>query len=249
MSGHNRWTKIKRKKEAMGATKGALFTKLIREVTVAARTGGGDPDHNARLRSAVLSAREANMPNDTIARAIKKGTGELEGVQYEEVSYEGYGPGGAALFIEATTDNANRTVAEIRHVFQRYGGNLGAAHSVAWMFDRKAQIALDATKLDEDAVLEAALEAGAEDVVRDADTFVITGPVQQLHAITEQLKTKRIPVQSAEITMMPKSTVKVDGKDAKRLLELIDALEAMDDVAKVSSNFDIDAEALAAATA
>src|SRR5207245_884504 len=152
-------------------------------------------------------------------------------------------------FHQADPGNHHRGEAGLRHVFQRYGGNLGAAHSVAWMFDRKAQIALDATKLDEDAVLEAALEAGAEDVVRDADTFVITGPVQQLHAITEQLKTKRIPVQSAEITMMPKSTVKVDGKDAKRLLELIDALEAMDDVAKVSSNFDMDADALAAATA
>ena len=249
MAGHSKWKQIKRKKAVTDARRGALFTKLIREITIAAKQGGGDPDGNARLRTAIDAAKAENMPLDNIERAIKKGTGELEGVQYEEVSYEGYGPGGAALFIEATTDNANRTVAEIRHVFQRYGGNLGAAHSVAWMFDRKAQIALDATKLDEDAVLEAALEAGAEDVVRDADTFVITGPVQQLHAITEQLKTKRIPVQSAEITMMPKSTVKVDGKDAKRLLELIDAREAMDDVAKVSSNFDIDAEALAAATA
>src|SRR5436309_3635043 len=249
MAGHSKWKQIKRKKAVTDARRGALFTKLIREITIAAKQGSGEPDGKARLRTAIDAAKAENMPLDNIERAIKKGTGELEGVQYEEVSYEGYGPGGAALFIEATTDNANRTVAEIRHVFQRYGGNLGAAHSVAWMFDRKAQIALDATKLDEDAVLEAALEAGAEDVVRDADTFVITGPVQQLHAITEQLKTKRITVHSAETTMMPKSTVKVDGKDAKRLLELIDALEAMDDVAKVSSNFDIDAEALAAATA
>ncbi len=249
MAGHSKWKQIKRKKAVTDARRGALFTKLIREITIAAKQGGGDPAGNARLRTAIDAAKAENMPLDNIERAIKKGTGELEGVQYDEVSYEGYGPGGAALYIEATTDNANRTVAEIRHVFQRYGGNLGAAHSVAWMFDRKAQIALDATKLEEDAVLEAALEAGAEDVVRDGDAFVITGPVQQLHAITEQLKRKQIPVQSAEITMMPKSTVKVDGKDAKKLLELIDALEAMDDVAKVSSNFDIDAEALAAATA
>jgi YebC/PmpR family DNA-binding regulatory protein len=249
MAGHSKWKQIKRKKAVTDARRGALFTKLIREITIAAKQGGGDPAGNARLRTAIDAAKAENMPLDNIERAIKKGTGELEGVQYEEVSYEGYGPGGAALFIEATTDNANRTVAEIRHVFQRYGANLGAAHSVAWMFDRKAQIALDATKVDEDAALEAALEAGAEDVVRDGDAFVITGPVQQLHAITEQLKRKQIPVQSAEITMLPKSTVKVDGKDAKKLLELIDALEAMDDVAKVSSNFDIDAEALAAATA
>ncbi|HET7295913.1 MAG TPA: YebC/PmpR family DNA-binding transcriptional regulator, partial [Gemmatimonadales bacterium] len=159
------------------------------------------------------------------------------------------GPGGTAIFIEATTDNANRTVAEIRNLFQRHGGNLGAAHSVAWMFDRKAQITVDATRADEDAAMEAALDAGADDMVRDGDVFLITGPVHQLHQISERLKAKKIPVQTAEIAMLPKSTVKVDGKDAKRLLQLIEALEELDDVAKVSANFDIDAEALAAATA
>src|SRR6267378_2491649 len=243
MAGHSKWKQIKRKKAVTDARRGALFTKLIREITIAAKQGGGDPAGNARLRTAIDAAKAENMPLDNIERAVKKGTGELEGIQYEEVSYEGYGPGGAAIFIEATTDNANRTVAEIRHLFQRYGGNLGAAKTVAWMFDRKAHISLDATTVDEDA----AMEAGAEDMVRDGDVFLITGPVHRLHEITERLKQRKIPVQSAEIGMIPKSTVKVDGKDAKKLLELIEELEALDDVAKVSSNFDIDAEAMASA--
>ena len=249
MAGHSKWKQIKRKKAVTDARRGALFTKLIREITIAAKQGGGDPAGNARLRTAIDAAKTENMPLDNIERAVKKGTGELEGVTYEEVTYEAYGPGGAALLIEATTDNANRTVAEIRHVFQRYGGNLGAANSVAWMFDRKAQITVDATRAGEDAVMEAALDAGAEDMVREGDAFLITGPAGRLHLISEQLKAKRIAVQAAEIAMLPKSTVKVDGRDAKQLLALIEALEEMDDVAKVSSNFDIDAEALAAATA
>ncbi|HEU5259869.1 MAG TPA: YebC/PmpR family DNA-binding transcriptional regulator [Gemmatimonadales bacterium] len=249
MAGHSKWKQIKRKKAVADARRGALFTKLIREITIAAKQGGGDPGGNPRLRTAIDAAKAENMPLDNIARAVKKGTGELEGVTYDEVTYEGYGPGGAAILIQATTDNANRTVAEIRHVFTRHGGNLGAANSVAWMFDRKAQITVDATKADEDATMEAALDAGAEDMVRDGEVFLITGPASQLHAITERLTTGQIPVQSSELAMIPKSTVKVDGKDAKQLLELIEALEEMDDVAKVSSNFDIDAEAMAAATA
>ncbi len=249
MAGHSKWKQIKRKKAVTDARRGALFTKLIREITIAAKQGGGDPNGNARLRTAIDAAKAENMPLDNIERAVKKGTGELEGVTYEEVSYEGFGPGGAALFIEATTDNANRTVAEIRHVFQRHGGNLGAANSVAWMFDRKAQVSVDATRANEDTVMEAALDAGAEDMVREGDLFLITGPASQLHQITEGLKAKKIPVQTAEIARLPKSTVKVEVKDAKHLLALIDALEEMDDIAKVSSNFDIDAEALAAATA
>jgi YebC/PmpR family DNA-binding regulatory protein len=249
MAGHSKWKQIKRKKAVADARRGALFTRLIREITIAAKHGGGDPAGNPRLRTAIDAAKAENMPLDNIERAINKGTGELAGVQYEEVTYEGYGPGGAAIFIEATTDNPNRTVAEIRHVFQRYGGNLGAANSVAWMFDRKGQITVDAAKAGEDTAMEAALEAGAEDMVRDGDVFLITGPVSQLHAITERLKQRGIAVLAAEITMLPKSTVKVDGKDAKRLLDLIEALEEMDDIARVSSNFDIDAEALAAATA
>jgi YebC/PmpR family DNA-binding regulatory protein len=249
MAGHSKWKQIKRKKAVTDARRGALFTKLIREITIAAKQGGGDPGGNARLRTAIDAAKAENMPLDNIERAIKKGTGELEGVTYEEVTYEGYGPGGTAIFIEATTDNANRTVAEIRNIFERHGGKLGAAHTVAWMFDRKAQITVDATRASEDSAMEAALDAGAEDMVRDGDVFLITGPVSQLHQITERLKAKQIPVQAAEIAMIPKSTVKVDVKDAKQLLRLIEALEEMDDVAKVSANFDIDAEALAAATA
>jgi len=249
MAGHSKWKQIKRKKAVTDARRGALFTKLIREITIAAKQGGGDPAGNPRLRTAIDAAKAENMPLDNIERAVKKGTGELEGVQYVEVTYEGYGPGGAAIFIEATTDNANRIVAEIRHIFTRHGGNLAAANSVAWMFDRKGQITVDATRADEDATMEAALEAGADDMVRDGDLFLITAPVSRLHAIQEDLKARRIPVQAAEIAMIPKSTVRVDGRDAKQLLELIEALEEMDDVAKVWSNFDIDAETLAAATA
>ncbi len=248
MAGHSKWKQIKRKKAVTDQKRGAVFTRLIREITIAARQGGGDPDGNARLRTAIEAAKAENMPLDNIERAIKKGTGELEGIQYEEVTYEAYGPGGAAIFIEATTDNANRTVAEIRHVFTRFGGSLGAANSVAWMFDRKAQITVDATKADEDATLEAALDAGAEDVIRDGDSFLITAPPAQLHAVQDRLKAKKIPVQGAEIAMLPKSHVKIEGKDAQHLLRLIEALEEMDDVAKVHSNFDIDAEAMAAVT-
>ena len=248
MAGHNKWKQIKRKKAVTDARRGAAFTKVIREITIAARQGGGDPAGNARLRTAIEAARAENMPLDNIERAVKKGTGELEGVQYEEVTYEGYGPGGAALLVEAITDNPNRTVAEIRHLFTRYGGNLGAANSVAWMFDRKAQITVDATHADEDATLEAALDAGAEDVVRDGDTFLITAPVARLRAVPDALKTRHLPVQSAEIAMLPKSSVKVEGKDAANLLRLLEALDEMDDVAKVHSNFDIDADAMAAVT-
>ncbi|HXQ27957.1 MAG TPA: YebC/PmpR family DNA-binding transcriptional regulator [Gemmatimonadales bacterium] len=248
MAGHSKWKQIKRKKAVTDARRGAAFTKLIREITIAARQGGGDPAGNARLRTAIEAARAENMPADNIERAVKKGAGGLEGVQYEEVLYEGYGPGGAALLVEATTDNANRTVAEIRHLFTRYGGNLGAANSVAWMFDRKAQIVVAAARTDEDATLEAALDAGAEDVVRDGDTYLITAPMIQLRAVQDGLTARHIAVQSAEIAMLPKNTVKVEGKDAANLLRLIEALDEMDDVAKVHSNFDIDAEAMAAVT-
>jgi len=246
MAGHSKWKQIKRKKAVTDAKRGAAFTKVIREITIAAKQGGGDPAGNPRLRVAIDAAKAENMPMDNIERAIKKGTGELEGVTYEEVIYEGYGPGGAAIFINVTTDNANRTVAEIRHAFSRHGGNLGASNSVAWMFDRKAQIVLDASNVNEDAAMEVALDAGADDMVKDGDTFLITAPPTQLHAVETQLKAKGIPIQSAEIALIPKNTVKVEGGDAKKLLALVEALEEMDDVAKVSSNFDIDAEAMAA---
>ena len=248
MAGHSKWKQIKRKKAVADQKRGAAFTKVIREITIAAKQGGGDPAGNPRLRTAIDAAKAENMPQDNIERAIKKGTGELEGVVYQEVTYEGYGPGGAAILIEATTDNPTRTVADIRHHFTRHGGNLGAANSVAWMFERKGQIAVDATKTTEDQALEAALDAGADDLTRDGDVFMITTPVNRLHAVHDQLKTKRIPVQSAEVAMIPKSTVKVQGGDAKNLLRLIEELEEMDDVARVFSNFDIDAEALAAVT-
>ena len=247
MAGHSKWKQIKRKKAVTDQKRGAVFTRLIREITIAAKQGGGDPGGNARLRTAIDAAKAENMPADNIDRAIKKGTGELEGVTYEEVTYEGYGPGGAALLIQATTDNPNRTVAEIRNVFTRYGANLAATNAVAWMFDRKGQIVVDA-KAGEDATMEAALDAGAEDMVKEGDVYLITTPPTELHAVQEALKAKRLPVQSAEISMVPKNTVKVEGSDAKRLLQLVEGLEEMDDVAKVFSNFDIDAEAMAAVT-
>jgi YebC/PmpR family DNA-binding regulatory protein len=247
MAGHSKWKQIKRKKAVTDQRRGATFTRLIREITIAAKQGGGDPNGNARLRTAIDAAKAENMPWDNIDRAIKKGTGELEGVVYEEVTYEGYGPGGAALLIQATTDNANRTVAEIRNVFTRHGGNLGAANSVAWMFDRKGQIVVD-VKADEDATMEAALDAGAEDMIKEGDVYLITTPAGQLHAVQESLKARKLPVQGAEISMVPKNTVKVEGGDARRLLQLVEGLEEMDDVAKVFSNFDIDAEAMAAVT-
>lgn len=246
MAGHSKWKQIKRKKAVTDAKRGALFTRLIREITIAAKAGGGDPGGNARLRTAIDAAKAENMPADNIDRAVKKGTGELAGVTYEEVTYEGYGPGGAAIMIDATTDNPTRTVADIRHIFSRNGGNLGATNSVAWMFDRKAQILLDGAGVNEDAAMEAALDAGAEDFARDGDVFVVTAAPAQLHAVRDALGAKQLKVQSAEITRIPKNTVKVEGGDAKRLLALVEALEETDDVAKVSSNFDIDAEALAA---
>lgn len=247
MAGHSKWKQIKRKKAVTDQKRGAVFTRLIREITIAAKQGGGDPGGNPRLRTAIDAAKAENMPWDNIDRAIKKGTGELEGVTYEEVTYEGYGPGGAALLIQATTDNANRTVAEIRNVFTRHGGNLGTTNAVAWMFERKGQIQVDG-KANEDATMEAALDAGAEDMVKDGDVYVITTPPAQLHAVQAALKAKQLPVQAAEISMVPKNTVKVEGSDAKRLLQLVEGLEEMDDVAKVFSNFDIDAEAMAAVT-
>ena len=246
MAGHSKWKQIKRKKAVTDAKRGALFTRLIREITIAAKQGGGDPGGNARLRTAIDAAKAENMPLENIERAVKKGTGELEGVTYEEVTYEGYGPGGAAIMIDATTDNPTRTVADIRFVFSRHGGNLGATNSVAWMFDRKANITLDATRVNEDAAMEAALDAGADDLIRDGDSFLVTAPPAQLHTVQDALRAKKIPVQGAEVARIPKSTHKVDGKDAKKLIELVEALEEMDDVAKVFSNFDIDADALAA---
>jgi len=245
VAGHSKWKQIKRKKAVTDARRGAHFTKLIKEITVAARAGGGDPAGNARLRTAIDTAKAANMPLDNIERAVKKGTGALEGVQYEEITYEGYGPGGAAILIEVTTDNANRTVADIRHIFSKHGGNLGASGSVAWMFDKRGQIYIDAARCDEDAAMEAALEAGAADFVRDGDQYIVTTGVTDLHAVQEGLKGRGVVTESAEVAMIPKSTVKVEGRNAETLVKLMEALEEHDDVSKVSSNFDVDLEALA----
>src|SRR5580765_5029415 len=246
MAGHSKWKRIKRKKAVTDARRASSWTKVIREITVAAKSGGGDPNGNPRLRTAIDAAKAVNMPNDNIDRAIKKGTGELEGSVYEELTYEGYGPGGAAIFIEATTDNPNRTVAEIRHAFSRNGGNLGAANSVAWMFDRKGQITLDAKKSAEDATLEAALDVGAEDFAKDGDQYVVTTSPADLHAVQDGLKGKGLKIESAELAMVPKNVVRVEGDDAIKLLKLVEMLEELDDVSKVFSNFDVDANTLAA---
>jgi len=246
MAGHSKWKQIKRKKAVADAKRGAAFTKLIKEITIAARQGGGDPAGNARLRAAIDAAKAGNMPADNIERAVKKGTGELDGVVYEEVTYEGYGPGGAAILLQVTTDNLNRTVAEIRHLFSRHGGNVGSPGSVAWMFDKRGQLWLDASRYDEDAALEAALETGADDLKRDGDQFVITTEPAALHAVAEALRARGLDPRDPEIAMIPKSTVLVEGADAERLLRLMEAIEEHDDVSKVFSNFDIDAETLAA---
>jgi YebC/PmpR family DNA-binding regulatory protein len=245
MAGHSKWKQIKHYKAATDAKRGALFTKLIREITMAAKAGGGDPAGNPRLRTAIEAAKAKSMPKDNIERAIKKGTGELEGVDYSEVTYEGYGPGGVALIIEAVTDNPTRTVAEVRHKLSRGGGNLGAANSVGFLFDRKGQIVVEAARLDEDAVMEAALEAGAEDFRREDDSYVVTTEPTALHAVKSGLEAKGIVVAEAELAMVPKTTVKVEGKTAEQLLRLLEELEELDDVQKVHANFDIDAEEMA----
>jgi YebC/PmpR family DNA-binding regulatory protein len=247
MAGHSKWKQIKHYKAATDAKRGAMFTKLIREITVAAKQGGGDPAGNPRLRTAIDAAKNSSMPKENIERAIKKGTGELEGVEYVEVMYEAYGPGGVALLIHALTDNATRTVAEVRHALSRLGGNFGAANSVSWMFDRKGQIYVDAEKFPEDAVIEGALEGGADDVVTEDGQYVIATEPTALHAVKSALEDKGIAVREAEITMIPKNTVHVEGKVAEQLLKLMEELEGLDDVQKVDANFDIDVAEMAKA--
>jgi YebC/PmpR family DNA-binding regulatory protein len=247
MAGHSKWKQIKHYKAAADAKRGALFTKLIREITVAARTGGGDPDGNPRLRTAIEAARAASMPKDNIERAIKKGTGELEGVSYSEITYEGFGPGGVAILVHTLTDNPTRTVADLRHKFSRAGGNLGATNSVAWMFERKGQIYIDATRFSEDAALEAALNAGAEDLKREGDQFIVTTDPASLHLVKSALESSGIAVQESEIASLPKNTVRVEGKTAEQLLKLLEEVEDHDDVQKVSANFDMDINEMARA--
>ena len=241
MAGHSKWKQIKHYKAAADAKRGALFTKLIREITIAAKQGGGDPSGNARLRTAIETARANSMPKENIERAIKKGTGELEGVDYQEVMYEGYGPGGVALMIAALTDNPTRTVADVRHKMSRLGGNLGTPNSVAFMFDKKAQLTIDASRYEEDSTLEAALEAGAEDFAREDDQYIVTTSPADFHAVKTALEAKNIAFVEAEpVVMVPKSTVHVEGKTAEQLLKLMEEIEELDDVQKVWGNFDID---------
>jgi YebC/PmpR family DNA-binding regulatory protein len=242
MSGHNKWSTIKHKKGAADAKRGKLFSKLIKEITIAARTGGGDAEGNPRLRTAVNTARAANMPKENIDRAIKRGTGEIAGVNYEETVYEGYGPGGVAVLVEVLTDNKNRTVAEIRHIFDKYNGSLGESGCVAWLFDKKGIVEIAATGLDEDEVMELALEAGAEDVKRDGDTFEITTKPADFEAVRSAVTAKGWNIELAETTMIPKDTVKLDGKKAEMMLKMMDALDDHDDAQQVHANFDISEE-------
>lgn len=242
MSGHNKWSTIKHKKGAADAKRGKLFTKLIKEITIAARMGGGDADGNPRLRSAITTARGANMPSDTIDRAIKRGTGELEGVEYTEITYEGYGPGGAAILIEAMTDNKNRTVSEVRHLLSKYNGNLGESGSVGWIFTKVGLISVNKENTDEEELMEIALEAGADDVGEEDDAFEIRCPPNDVDAVADALREKKVDVASAQAIMEPQNTVKLDGRHAETMLKLFELLEDHDDIQHVWSNFDIDDE-------
>lgn len=244
MSGHSKWSSIKHKKAATDAKRGKIFTKLIKEITVAARMGGGDMDANPRLRTAIAAAKNENMPKDNIDRAIKKGTGELEGVNYEESIYEGYGPGGAAVLVESLTDNKNRTVAEVRHIFSKNGGSLGENGCVAWMFDKKGYIVVEAEATDEDTLMEAALEAGAEDVREDAGNFEVITTPEELEAVKQAVEDAKIPTVTAEITMLPQTTTDLIGKNAEQMMRLMEMMEDCDDVQKVYTNADIPEEVL-----
>lgn len=247
MAGHSKWKQIKHYKAATDKKRGALFTRLIREITMAAKLGGGDPAGNPRLRTAIDNAKASSMPKENIERAIKKGTGELEGVDYVEVLYEAYGPGGVAIMIQAVTDNPTRTVAEVRHRLSRNNGNLGATNSVSYLFDRKGQMSVAAEGVTEDALIEAALEAGADDVVREDDLFIVTTEPAALHGVKEALEANRYKVSDAELAWVPKNSVRVEGETAESLLKLLEALEEIDDVQKVDANFEMDADAMAQA--
>ena len=239
MSGHSKWSTIKHKKGAADARRGKVFTKLIKEITIAARMGGGELDSNPRLRTAINAAKAENMPKDNMERAIKKGTGELEGVNYEENTYEGYGPGGAAVYLESLTDNKNRAVAEIRHIFNKRGGNLGENGCVAWMFDKKGYLNIEKSAVSEETLLEIALDAGAEDVREDGDTFeVITSP-EDFEAVKEAIENASISYVEAEVTMLPKTITSLTGKEAEQMIKLMEALDDCDDVQKVYTNADI----------
>jgi YebC/PmpR family DNA-binding regulatory protein len=247
MSGHSKWAQIKHKKAVVDAKRGKIFSKIAKEIAVAARLGGGDPDGNPRLRTVLENAREVNMPGENIKRAIMKGTGELPGVSYEESIYEGYGPGGTAILLEVLTDNKNRTVPEIRHIMAKNGGNLGEAGCVAWMFEKKGYILVEKTKIDEDSLMSAALEAGAEDMKNDPgeDSYEIITAPEDVNKVKAALEAAGIPVSLAEITMLPKSYVALDGKSAEQIIRLVDALEDHEDIQNVYTNFNIPDEVMA----
>jgi YebC/PmpR family DNA-binding regulatory protein len=247
MSGHSKWHSIKHKKGALDAKRGKLFTKFIKEITVAARSGGGDPDGNARLRKAIADAKAGNMPNDTIDRAIRRGTGEEEGVHYEEITYEGYGPSGVALLIQSMTDNRNRTVAEIRHIFSKNGGNLGESGSVGWMFEKKGYIVVNKNAKPEEELFEIVIDAGADDLRDDEDNFEIITSPDNFDSVLNAVKGAGVEPQVAEIEMVPQNYVRLEGADARQMLKLMEALEDHDDVQKVSANFDISEADMAAA--
>jgi YebC/PmpR family DNA-binding regulatory protein len=241
MAGHSKWANIKHRKGAADAKRGKIFTRLIKEITVAARMGGGDIDGNPRLRSAVATAKSENMPKDNIARAIKKGTGELEGEIYDEILYEGYGPGGVAVLVECMTDNRNRTVADIRHYFSKSNGNLGESGCVAWMFEKKGSIVVDKSTITEDDLMDLALDAGAEDVVEDGEEFQVLTAPEDFDAVREALEQGDVKISSSEVAMIPKNTVDVTEENvARSLMKLLDNLEEHDDVQNVHANFDID---------
>ena len=246
MSGHSKWSSIKHKKGAADAKRGKIFTKIIKEITVATRIGGGDPDGNPRLRTAIMGAKSKNMPVDNITRAIKKGTGELEGIQYEEHTYEGYGPGGAAIFLEAMTDNKNRTVSEIRAALGKAGGNLGENGCVGWMFEQKGLIAVKTEAKSEDELMELAIDAGADDLQTVDEHYEITTAVENFEAVRKALEYAGVAMELAEITRIPQNTVSIDEKKGKALLKLMDILDDHDDIQKAYSNFDISDEVMAA---
>src|SRR5579884_4078982 len=245
MSGHSKWATIKHKKAATDAKRGKMFTRLIKEITIAARSGG-DPDGNPRLRTAITAAKNVSMPSDNIKKAIMRGTGELEGGQIEEIMFEGYGPGGAAVLVSVATDNRNRTVSEIRHLFSKNGGNLGEQGSVAWMFERKSQILIEADKASEDQLMNIVLDAGAEDLRNDGTNWEVISAPENHEAVMAALEKAKIPVLEAQIAMIPKNLMKLEGKSASGMLKLSEALEEHDDVQNVYSNFDIDVKELEA---
>jgi YebC/PmpR family DNA-binding regulatory protein len=239
VAGHSKWSQIKRKKGANDQARGRMFARIAREITVAARSGGGNADFNPRLRLAIDNARAQNMPKDNIERAIGRGTGDIPGVDFEEIAYEGFAPGGVALYVECLTDNANRTVAELRHLLDKRGGNLGQSGSVAWMFERKGQIVLDASACDEETALLAALEAGAEDLAADDGVFIVTTAASDLHAVQDALRLAGLPVEEAEIAMIPTTSITLEGREAEKVLAVLEAIDEHEDVQRVYSNADL----------